>query len=382
MRDAFALALRYMRFHRGKTLVLVVSTALLLFVPAAMQVLVDRAEARLTRRADATPLVVGTRGSPIELVLASVYFGDEAPKPMRYAEVERIAETGFANPIPIHARFHAQGTRIVGTSVDYVAFRDLRLRSGRVFAELGECVLGASVAAARGLEVGDTVTSSPESVFDLAGAYPLRMRVVGILERADSPDDDVILVDLNTAWLIAGLAHGHPASEGEGVHEHVATDVATFNEVTPENRATFHFHGHKAQYPITAILPVPETAKAGTLLRGRYQASDEPMQILEPSAVIERVFDKVLRVRTLVLAAMVVIAGAALLALILVFVLSWRMRRAEFRTMHDMGASRRAIAGVIAAEVLLIGIASLLLAALLVWLVEGLGLRAVESLLG
>ena len=381
MRDAFHLALSYMRHQRGKTLVLIVATALLLVVPLAMQILVGQAEARLLRRAAATPLVVGARGSPVELVLRAVYFGEDPPKACTYAEVERIEASGLALPIPLHARFHAQGARIVGTTLEYLSFRDLRLADGRAFAALGECVLGSAVARARGLGVGDTITSSPESVFDLAGVYPLRMRVVGVLVPSGSPDDEIVLTDVKTAWLIQGLAHGH-APTGEGAeHVHGAEEVRTFNEVTPENLSSFHFHGDMATYPITAILPVPESPKAETILRGRYQGRDEAMQILQPTTVIEGVFDKVLRVRSLILAALLVIAVAALAAMVLVFVLSWRMRRAEFQTMRAMGASRGRIRGVVLAEVMLVLLAGALLAALLAWGIQALGLRAVESLL-
>ena len=56
--------------------------------------------------------------------------------------------------------------------------------------------------------VGGHVVSSPESVFDLAGVYPLKMAVVGVLAPTHTPDDDAVFVDVKTAWVIAGLAHG------------------------------------------------------------------------------------------------------------------------------------------------------------------------------
>ena len=59
-------------------------------------------------------------------------------------------------------------------------------------AGLGECVLGATVAAELGLAPGDSVVLSSESVFDLAGVYPLKLRVVGVLERSFDADDSAI----------------------------------------------------------------------------------------------------------------------------------------------------------------------------------------------
>ena len=60
-----------------------------------------------------------------------------------------------------------------------------------------------------GLGVGDYVISSPESVFDLAGVYPLKMPVVGVLAPSFSPDDEAVFVDIKTTWVIQGLGHGH-----------------------------------------------------------------------------------------------------------------------------------------------------------------------------
>ena len=57
-------------------------------------------------------------------------------------------------------------------------------------AVLGECVLGSEVAEILGTEVGGTVISSPESVFDLAGTYPLKMEVVGVLAPSFTADDE------------------------------------------------------------------------------------------------------------------------------------------------------------------------------------------------
>ena len=56
---------------------------------------------------------------------------------------------------------------------------------------------------------GDTIVSTPEQVFDLAGVYPLKMRITGILPQTGGPDDRAVFVDLKTAWIIEGIAHGH-----------------------------------------------------------------------------------------------------------------------------------------------------------------------------
>ena len=74
MRDSFYLAWQYLRYHRMITAVLVGSITLIIYLPAALQTIVANADEHFRSRADSTPLVVGPRGSSLELVLGSVYF--------------------------------------------------------------------------------------------------------------------------------------------------------------------------------------------------------------------------------------------------------------------------------------------------------------------
>ena len=126
--------------------------------------------------------------------------------------------------------------------------------------------------------------SSPESVFDLAGVYPLRMHVRGVLEFSDSPDDLAIFVDLKTAWVIEGLVHGHvDLSTREATAQVLRRDstnvvgnasVVQYQEITADNLGEFHFHGDQGEYPVTAVIAVPPDQRAGTILRGRYTSPD------------------------------------------------------------------------------------------------------------
>ena len=73
----------------------------------------------------------------------------------------------------MHVRFRARGYAIVGTTLDYFEFRGLQVADGRQLAVLGDCVLGATAAARLGLGAGDSLVSSPQTLFDLGGASPL-----------------------------------------------------------------------------------------------------------------------------------------------------------------------------------------------------------------
>ncbi len=391
MRSVVYLAWRYLAYHRSKTAVLALSIALILYVPAGLRVLVEQSRRELTARAAATPLLIGAKGSPLELVLKALYAGGETPPPMRYGEVARVAASGLALPIPLYIRFHTQGDPIVGTTLDYLAFRGLRLAAGRRMARLGECVAGAGVARRRGLKPGDSVGSSAETLFDVAGAYPLKMHVVGILAPTGTPDDQVIFADVKTTWVIEGLAHGHQdlsrpeAAPGvlrrEGAHVTAGAALVEYNEVTPQNIGSFHFHGDVSSYPITAILAVPRDEKAATLLMGRYQASGEMHQIVRPLAVIEKLLGTVLTVQNFVVATLAVVAAATLATAALVFLLSLRLRRREMETLLRIGASRRRIAALMASEIAgVVGLAAVL-AGLLTWVTATSGAGLIRRLI-
>lgn len=391
MGHSLYLAWRYLRHQWFKSAVLVASITLVLFLPAGLQILVDASAEHLSARAAATPLVVGAKGSELELVLSALYFDSRPPAPLRFAELQRVAASGLARAIPLYCRFSARGYRIVGTSLDYFDFRQLRLAAGRRFGMLGECVVGADVARALQLEPGDTVVSSPETMFDLAGVYPLKMRVVGLLAPTGEAEDRAILVDVKTTWIIEGIGHGHqdlaqPEQQGQVLRRegNVVTGNAAVlqaTEITAENASSFHFHGDRDEFPLTAVIALPEHSKSETLLVGRYQSPDEPVQIVRPLEVIESLLDTVFTVRRYLLFAAGLVGVATLLSVLLIFLLSLKLREREIQTLVKIGAARRRVALILGTEVLLVLLLSTTLAALLTWGMSQFSQSAIRVLL-
>jgi putative ABC transport system permease protein len=255
MIDSFYVAWRYLSFNWARSLTLVACVTLIAVLPLALELLLGESEHQLLSRAETTPLVVGAKGSSLDLVMNSLYFGDTVPETISMAAVDRVADSDRALPIPLYVRFKARGFPIVGTNLDYFEFRGLKIAQGRTLAVLGECVLGARVAEALGLKPGDSLFSSPETLFDLAGIYPLKMRVAGVLSPTHSADDLAVFVDLKTTWLIQGLVHGHEDVTkvtdptlviGRSDGNVTATPkLVQYNEVTPENIGSFHFHASR-----------------------------------------------------------------------------------------------------------------------------------------
>ncbi len=369
MREALYLAVAYLRFHRWRTSVLVVALALILSVPILTRMVLTASEAQLSARAAATPLMVGARGSALDLMMNGLYFTDDRPEMISMAESERVWDSDLAISVPLHVLYRAGGEPIVGTTLDYFDFRGLEIAKGRGLTVLGEAVLGANAAARLGVAPGETLISDPENLFDLTGAYPLEMTVVGHLKPTQTADDDAIFVDLKTAWVIQGLGHGHNdvveegmavESDAPGITANAA--LTQFTRITPRNIDTFHFHGAPETYPISAVIAVPPDARNAAILRGRYLAADEQAQIVVPETVVEGLLATVFRIGAILDGVYLIVGLATLLAIALAFFLSLRLRDAEMRTAFHLGCHRFTVMRLLAAEIGIIVIAAGLLA--------------------
>lgn len=362
MTDVLYLAWRYLAYHKVKTTVLVLAVAIIVFLPVGLDIIVSQSAEELTARAEATPLLMGAKGSPLELVLNSLYFESDTPAPMPFGEADRVDQSRLAQAIPLYTRFRAASSPIVGTSLEYFEFRNLELSKGRLMAMMGECVLGAKAAAGAGGELDGSILSSPETVFDLAGVYPLKMKVVGILKPTGKPDDFAIFVDVKTTWVIEGLAHGHEDLSRPEVASQVLrkegnrvignASVVEYDEITADNIASFHFHGDPGTFPITTVIVVPKDKKSSDLFRGRYLSDTEQVQVVEPAVVMDDLLGTVFTVHGYVMVAVLIVGIATLATMVLVFILSLQLRRREMETMEKIGGSRSRIRSLIIVEIL------------------------------
>lgn len=372
MRAALHLAACYVLRHRIQSALLAGALGLVFALPLCLRVLIEHAQQELRARAAATPQIVGTRGSELDLMMTALYFKRENLLPLPFGALTELQHHHSASvdttaaAIPLHVRYHAQGAPIVGTELEYFLFRGLHLAAGRQLSRLGDCVVGATLAKQRGLQPGGHLFSTPEQAFDMAGVYPLKMRVTGVLAPNGTPDDEALFVDLKTAWLIEGRSHGHDdLKKDESVVLKKEEDgnivgnaaVRMYNEVTDANLASFHFHGDVSTYPISAIILLPKDAKAEALLAGQYARSKE-QQLIRPHDEMEALLTQLVRLEGFAASALLLTATAALLVTALVFALSFRLRQREFATLEDVGVSRLSLLSVKVLEILIIGLAS------------------------
>jgi len=378
MRGPTLLVVRRLLHELPQTAILVACLAVAFLLPIGGRLLLDRWSTELRARANATPLVVGRAGSPIELVLAALHFQRRDLPPIEFGEVLALDGRPELVAVPLSLGFTARGRPIVGTRLDYFERRGLRPAAGSLPLRLGDCVLGATVARELDLAPGDSLFSDPREAYDLATAPPLRMLVRGVLAPSGTSDDDAVFADLRTAWILGGLLHGHadPVRLPEAAilgrdGERIVVDegIREYFEVTDGNLAGFHLHGEESSMPVSAILVFPQDARTSVIEEGRLDAP-ATRQAVRTAEVIDELLATVARVKRLFDAVTAVLVATTVLLASLVIALSLRARRGEILVMQAIGASPWTIRRVLAGEIAVVAIAAIVAGALAAWAIS------------
>ena len=367
-------------------MVLVSGLTVALFLPVFTWLAAQTLEGALMSRAQASPILLGHAGNEVDLTLAALYFRGAVETPVPFALGRRTRDR-YGPAIAVYLR-HTVGTGpLVGTQPEYFSARGLSPETGRLPVVIGEVVAGAEIAHSFRLKVGDQVRSDLSNLYNLSGAYPLLLDVVGILHARGTPDDNAFFTDIKTTWALDGLFHGHgevtaeaalnpEAAEDENLEASAA--LFLFSEITDANRSTFHLHGSMDDAPVTAFLVFPqgfpEDRRAHDQVLGDF-ALDELYQAVRPSTVVRSLLDIVLRLRDALQSYFFLVALSTSAFFLLVISLSLRLRRDELQLMARMGCDRFTLATLVGTEVVLVLLAATLTCGLLVWL----GLRILSS---
>lgn len=361
MRGAFYLALMHARANPAASVVLTLCIAVTAALPLSASMLMGRYDRSLRARAEETPLVGGARGSRFDLVLATTHFRRADIAPTTTGLAEKMQALGLGTVIPMSVSHTARNHVVVGTGIEYAELRGLRYGAGGWPTTLGECVLGGAVADAEGLGVGDTIFSDQHDLYDISKAPAIRLHIVGVLERTGGPDDDVVFVDITTAWLLDGIVHGHEdatrvaARDPAKVLGTSGTDTALsgalieYQEVSPDALASYHLHTDPSTLPLTSVIMVPKDKKSATLLTTELNLS-ETEQAVVPARVVDELLAYVVRIKAVIDAVSVALVVTNVLLAGLILMLSYRARERERRTMSRIGCDRGMIPAVFAAE--------------------------------
>jgi putative ABC transport system permease protein len=176
------LAFAYARRRPLATTLVVALAAIGIAIATLTLIVSSEIDGRLARDARGIDLVVGAKGSPLQLVLAGVYHADVPPGNIPLAAVEELArDPRVREVIPMAMGDSFRGFRIVGTVPAFVAHYAARLHAGGLWAAPLEAVLGSETAQGTGLAVGSSFAGS-HGLAEGGGEHGDRAyRVVGVL---------------------------------------------------------------------------------------------------------------------------------------------------------------------------------------------------------
>ena len=214
--NAFTLALKSLH-HKPLTtainmLLMAVGIAMMSFVLSASQQLEENA----LRDAQGIDLVVGAKGSPLQLILSSIYHIDIPTGNIPLAAQAQLRQNRMVKKvIPLALGDSFKGFRIVGTTTDYVAHYNASLAQGKLFDTPMQAVLGAQAAARTGLAVGARFVGSHglAGEGDSHGEAPFT--VVGILQPTGTVLDRLVLTPVESVWQVHEVAHGIDPNDKE-----------------------------------------------------------------------------------------------------------------------------------------------------------------------
>ncbi|PKV51369.1 putative ABC transport system permease protein [Aquimarina sp. MAR_2010_214] len=182
-------------------------------------------------------LVIGAKGSPLQLVLASVLHLDNPTGNISYNEAKKISKNPMVKlAVPISYGDNYKGFRIVGTTYEYTSLYNAELEGGRTVEKSMEVVLGNTVAQQLNLRIGDTFLSTHglvENSIDIHSDD--RLTVVGILKPTEKVIDRLIITNLESVWDV----HNHESELDEEDENH-----------TEHN----HHNTHEEEKEITSLL--------------------------------------------------------------------------------------------------------------------------------
>jgi putative ABC transport system permease protein len=170
-------------------------------------------EEKLNNNSKDIDLVVGAKGSPLQLILSSIYYIDFPTGNIPLKDANELMHNPFvkrATPLALGDNYN--GVRIVGTDTNFISLYGLKLQSGKFWLADLEATIGANVANEQKLKVGDTFFGAhgltEQSDLHKDHAY----KVSGILKPQGNVTDNLILTNIASVWKM----HDEGMEDGKG----------------------------------------------------------------------------------------------------------------------------------------------------------------------
>lgn len=220
-------------------------------------------------------LVVGAKGSPMQIMLAGVFHLDVPTGNIPLAMLDELrAQPLVARAVPISLGDSLRGFRIVGTTPDYLDLYQARLAAGRLWQQPLQAVLGAEAARRTGLKLGDRFAGSHGLGEQGHEHGEHRYTVVGLLAETGGVLDRLVLTDLASVWQVHEDMHAVDAEDRAALEAEREITMALISYRSPLAAIALP-RWVNAQDGLQAAAPALETARllrmvgAGTeVLRG------------------------------------------------------------------------------------------------------------------
>lgn len=302
----------------------------------------DQMEHAFERDLAGIDLVVGAKGSPLQLILTGVFHLDAPSGNVALTDVQALAKHPMvAQLIPMSLGDSFQGYRIVGSTPDYLAHFGAAVSNGRPWGAAMEVVLGAQVAQSLGLTTGAQFAGSHGLASGGAGHADKPFTVVGVLQPCACVLDRLVLTSLESVWDVHGK-HGPAKADHDADHDKAHAKEHADIQVKDDREVTLALIRYKS--PMAAV-SFPRLVNTTTR-----------MQAAAPALEITRLL------RMLGVGADVLRGFAAVLLLtasLSVFIALWnavRERQADLAMLRMLGAPAHRVAGLVLVEALWLGL--------------------------
>jgi len=322
--NLLSLVISYLKARPLNTLLNILLLSLGIAVITILLLFNNQLKEKITDNTKGIDLVVGAKGSPLQLILCNVFHIDFPTGNIKLNEAERLSKHRLVkSAIPLALGDSYQNFRIVGTNRAYAELYKADLASGEWWSDDLEVVVGATTAKLLNLKPGDTFESA-HGLSNEGHAHEENPFVVkGILKSTQGVLDNLILTNVSSIWKV----HDHDEA---AIIEKVIANPSPLVPAVEAGDSTKEITALLIKYrnPIAAIqLP-------------RYINGQTGMQAASPAFEAARLFSILgVGVEALTGFAYVLIFISALSIFIALYN-SLKERQYDLAIMRSMGASR------------------------------------------
>lgn len=306
---------------------------------------------RFNRDIRGVDMVVGAKGSPLQLILSAVYQIDNPTGNIPLSEVSKVKRNPLIKyTIPLSYGDSYQGFRIVGTDTLYLNHFKAKFREGKPWQKSMEVVLGSTVAERLGMGLGSHFHGTHGFEEEGHAHDEMHYNVVGILEPTGTVADRLILTSTESVWDI----HHHEEEDhhDQVQHEHSHEDGHEHHEDDGHN----HDEPEEAVGEITALL-VKFKNPMGMMQIPRFINEKTSMQAALPAIEINRLYELMGIGFSTLQAIGILIMIIAALSVFISLLNSLKERKYELALMRSLGASPAKLLGLVIQESLLLCLA-------------------------